>query len=98
MTKKAFEGIMAGLQDALAMAKGDKKAGKLIRITVHPADVKTARKQVGLTRKEFASTFGLSAATLRKWENGERHPTGAARALLTIISREPDAVLRAIKK
>ncbi len=98
MTKKAFEGIMSGLHDALAMARGDKKAGKVTRVSVRAADVKAARKQVGLTRDEFASAFGLSAATLRKWENGERHPTGAARALLTIIAREPDAVLRAIRK
>jgi putative transcriptional regulator len=41
--------------------------------------------------------FGLSPATLRKWENGERGPTGAARALLTIIMREPEAALRAIR-
>ncbi len=98
MTKKAFEGIMAGLHDALALAKGDKKAAKLTRVVVQPSDVKTARKQVGLTREEFARAFGLSAATLRKWENGERCPTGAARALLTIIAREPKAVLRAIRK
>ena len=39
-----------------------------------------------------------AAATLRKWENGEREPTGAARVLLTIISREPEAALRAIRQ
>jgi putative transcriptional regulator len=52
---------------------------------------------VGLSRQAFARTFGLSPATLRKWENGEREPTGAARILLTIISREPEAALRAIR-
>jgi DNA-binding transcriptional regulator YiaG len=62
-----------------------------------PGDIKTARKKVGLSRDAFARTFGLSPATLRKWENGERQPTGAARVLLTIISREPEAALRAIR-
>ncbi|MDD2325400.1 MAG: helix-turn-helix domain-containing protein [Alphaproteobacteria bacterium] len=98
MTKKVFDSIAAGLHDALLMAQGSKRAGKLVSVSVFPADVKKARKKVGLSREEFAQTFGLSAATLRKWENGERQPTGAARALLTIIAREPEAVLRAIRK
>jgi putative transcriptional regulator len=95
MSKKAYDNIMAGLQDALAYAKGDKKAVARF-VTVKPVDIKTARKRIGLSRDAFARTFGLSPATLRKWENGERQPTGAARALLTIIAREPQAALRAI--
>ncbi len=95
MSKKAFNNIMAGLQDALAYAKGEKKAVERV-VTVKPIDIKTARKRVGLSRDAFAHAFGLSPATLRKWENGERQPTGAARALLTIIAREPQAAMRAI--
>lgn len=97
MSKRAFEGIMQGLQEALDYAQGDKSAARVVRARVKPADIKTARKKIGLSRKAFAHTFGLSAATLRKWENGERQPTGAARALLTIIRREPKAALRAIR-
>ena len=70
---------------------------RVVRVAVKPADIKTAGKRVGLSREAFARTFGLSPATLRKWENGERQPTGAARILLTIISREPEAALRAIR-
>jgi putative transcriptional regulator len=66
-------------------------------VAVKPADIKSARKRVGLSRDAFARTSGLSTATLRKWENGERQPTGPARILLTIISREPEAALRAIR-
>jgi len=89
---------MEGLQEALAHSRGDKSAvARVVRVAVKPADIKTARKRVRLSRKAFARTFGLSPATLRKWENGERRPTGAARILLTIISREPEAALRAIR-
>jgi len=99
MSKKAFDNIMAGLQDALAYAKGDKSAvTRVLHVHVKPSDIKSARKKVGLSRNDFARVFGLSAATLRKWENGERYPTGAARVLLTIISREPEAALRAIRQ
>lgn len=98
MSKRAFEGIMQGLEEALAHSRGDRSAAsRVVRVPVKPADIKTARKKVGLSREAFARTFGLSPATLRKWENGEREPTGAARILLTIISREPEAALRAIR-
>jgi putative transcriptional regulator len=99
MSKRAFEGIMEGLRDALAYAKGDRSAvARVVHASVKPADIKTARKNIGLSRDAFAHAFGLSAATLRKWENGEREPTGAARVLLTIICREPEAALRAIRQ
>jgi putative transcriptional regulator len=99
MSKQAFEGIMEGLQDALAYAKGDRSAAaRVVKRSVKPADIKTPRKNIGLSRDAFARAFGLSAATLRKWENGEREPTGAARVLLTIICREPEAALRAIRQ
>ena len=98
MSKAAFEGIMQGLEEALAYSRGDKSAvARVVRVRVRPADIKTARKRVGLSRRVFARTFGVSPATLRKSENGERQPTGAARILLTIISREPEAALRALR-
>ena len=98
MSKQAFEGILQGLEEALAHTRGNATAAaRVVRVAVKPADIKTARKKVGLSRDAFARAFGLSPATLRKWENGEREPTGAARVLLTIINREPEAALRAIR-
>jgi putative transcriptional regulator len=98
MNKQAFEGIMQGLEEALAYTRGDKSAvARVLNVAVKPAEIKTARKKTGMSRESFARAFGLSPATLRKWENGERQPTGAARVLLTIISREPEAALRAIR-
>lgn len=99
MSKRVFEGIRKGLQEALAHAQGDNSAAaRVVHAAVKPAEIKMARKSTGLGRDDFARAFGLSAATLRKWENGEREPTGAARVLLTIICREPEAALRAIRQ
>jgi putative transcriptional regulator len=98
MSKQAFESIKAGLEDAIAYFDGDVAAARVVKAKVKPSDIKVARKKVGLSRDDFAAMFGLSAATLRKWENGERKPTGAALALLAIISREPEAALRAIRR
>jgi putative transcriptional regulator len=38
----------------------------------------------------------ISVRTLQKWEQGQRNPDGAAHALLRVMEREPDAVLRAL--
>ncbi len=90
--------MRVGLEEALAHARGDRSAAaRAVRVAVKPADIKTARQRVGLSREALARTLGLSPATLRKWENGERQPTGAARILFTIISREPQAALRALR-
>ena len=89
---------MQGLQEALAYTRGDKSVvARVVKVDVKPADIKTARKKTGMSRENLARAFGLSPATLRKWENGEGQPTGAARVLLTIISREPEAALGAIR-
>ncbi len=98
MSRQAFEGIVQGLEEALAYTRGDESAvARVVKVAVRPADIKTARKKTGMSRETSARAFGLSPATLRKWENGERQPTGAARVLLTIISREPEAPLRVIR-
>ena len=44
----------------------------------------------------FAATFGISLGTLRHWERGDRSPRGPAHVLLTVLAKEPQAVLRAL--
>lgn len=39
MTKQAFDSIMAGLQDALAYAEGDRKRGRAHVIKIPEVDV-----------------------------------------------------------
>jgi putative transcriptional regulator len=41
--------------------------------------------------------FGLQLGTVRDWEQRKRQPDGAARVLLTVIDKEPEAVERALK-
>lgn len=40
--------------------------------------------------------LGTSPSGYKKWEQGKRQPSGAARTLLRVIDREPEAVLRAL--
>jgi putative transcriptional regulator len=37
--------------------------------------------------------MGISTATLRNWEQGRRKPEGAARVLLQVAAKHPDALL-----
>ena len=41
--------------------------------------------------------IGVSKATLQNWEQGRRTPDGPAKALLTIVDRNPKAVLAALQ-
>ena len=93
---KAFEEISAGLNDAIAHAKG-----KQIKAVIHepePIDVKAIRKKTGMSQQRFCATFGISLGTLRHWEQGLRTPRGAARVLLKVVDQNPRAVIRAINQ
>jgi putative transcriptional regulator len=96
MSKKAYESILGGLEDALAYAKGNKSRGKLRKVRVPAADVRAIREKLGLTQLEFAMAFGVSPGTVQNWEQGRRQPEGPARVLLRVIERNPKAVLGAV--
>lgn len=66
---------------------------------VHPPkeiDVRNIRQKLRMTQALFAAYFGVSKRTLQEWEQGRRQPEGPARALLTVINYEPEAVQRAL--
>lgn len=54
------------------------------------------RQQLGMTQQAFAELIGVPVGTLRNWEQERVVPEPAARALLTILAREPQAALRAL--
>jgi putative transcriptional regulator len=58
--------------------------------------VKVMRRALGLTQEEFAARFRIPLGTLRDWEQGKAEPDQAARAYLTVIARNPKAVLEAL--
>jgi len=54
------------------------------------------RRRLGLTQVEFARRIDVPHETIRNWEQGKRGPTGAARALLRVLDKVPEAALRAL--
>lgn len=91
----AFSSIKQGLHDAIDFAKGN--TGKAVVHELNAIDVKNLRTKIGMSQNEFASAFGISVATLRRWERGDRTPQGPALILLNVAAKEPQAVLRALR-
>ena len=94
--KKSTAGqrMIASAKQALAFANGENNA-----CVVHiPDEIDTARirKKINMSQSQFAAYFGVSVRTIQEWEQGRVVPSGAARAFLTVIDREPDAVRRAL--
>jgi putative transcriptional regulator len=96
MTKRAFDKIMEGVDQARAYLEGtaDKR-----RYRIHvpeKVDVKKIRARVGLSQEAFAATYGFALSAVRDWEQGRRRPERSARILLKIVEKEPEAVTRAL--
>ncbi|AMJ59167.1 helix-turn-helix domain-containing protein [Bosea sp. PAMC 26642] len=87
--------LIESASEALAMARGEKKPARTIAVEI--VDVVAIRKRLGLSQDAFARKFGLSAATLRDWEQGRRSMDRTARALLKVIDQAPEVVERALK-
>jgi putative transcriptional regulator len=93
---KAYTEIAAGLDDAIAHARGEETEA-----VEHPPtriDVRAIREKTGMSQQQFCATFGISLGTLRHWEQGLRTPRGPARVLLMVVDRNPRAVVEAIGK
>jgi len=90
-----FESIKQGFIEAIEHASG--KPSQAVIHTPQPVDVKSIRKQVGMTQVEFAAAFGISLSTLRHWERGDRRPRGPALVLLRVVAKQPKAVLKALE-
>ena len=75
-----------GVTDLPCRIVDDPAAGRIVAL----------RKRLRLSRHKFADRFGLDVRSLLEWGQGRRVPDRAARVLLTVIDREPEAVVRAV--
>jgi putative transcriptional regulator len=91
---KLFDDLMQGLNEAEAFLAGD-STGSRVHIPVD-MDVKAIRGKLKMTQARFADTFGFSLDAVKHWEGGRRTPEASARAFLTVISKNPVAVIEAL--
>jgi putative transcriptional regulator len=91
MKKETFEELLTSVKQAGKIVRGKKAPSRAFRI--EDPDVTEIRRHLGLTQRKFAELLGISAATLRNWEQGRRKPEGAARVLLCVAAKYPREVL-----
>ena len=96
MARKLTAGqrMIASAREALAFARGENNA-----CVVHipdQIDAARIRRKIKMSQSQFAAYFGVNVRTVQEWEQGRVVPSGAARAFLIVIDREPDAVRRAL--
>jgi putative transcriptional regulator len=97
MKRSAFEKVMQGLQEARDYLDGKPVPGLVVhKVKVNRSEVAAIRIKAGLTQGEFAGLLGASVGTVRKWESGERSPSGAAASLLRVIDYSPGTVSKAL--
>jgi putative transcriptional regulator len=92
MKKEMFEELIASVKEAGAIMRGEKKASRIFEVAEIP-DVKKIRRHYKLSQDKFAALMGISAGTLRGWEQKRRKPEGPARVLLQIAARHPRVLL-----
>jgi putative transcriptional regulator len=81
------------LNAELEASIADVQAGHVTSYTVEnllPAA--RARLKSGMSQTEFAALLGVSKRTLEQWEQGRRKPSGAAKTLIKIAERWPQAL------
>jgi putative transcriptional regulator len=92
--KTAFEELMTGLDEVKAFLAGERKGFK-VRVP-DEVDVKSIRNKLNMTQSRFSDTFGFSLDAIKHWEGGRRTPEAPARTLLTVIDKNPAAVITAL--
>lgn len=91
MKKELFDELLESVKQGGAIMRGAMKPSRTFEFA--ESKVKKIREQYGLSQDKFAVLMGISTATLRNWEQGRRKPEGAARVLLQVAAKHPEALL-----
>lgn len=95
--------IIEGLQEALAYERGEVTNLRVHTVAVTarrahverppwyaPFLIKEIRHKLSVSQAIFAEMLGVSASSVRAWEQGKREPDGPARRLLQIAETHPE--------
>ena len=94
MNDDMFNELLESVQQAESIIKGESTAARITEFA--DLEVKAIRTKTGLSQSRFANLLGVSKRTLENWEQGRRHPTGPARALLKIVEADPEYALKTL--
>jgi len=91
---KVYDGIMQGLEEAVAYNEGKIKA-RTNTMSISPVpdfkatEIKGIRNELGMTQVLFAGLMGVSTKTVEAWEAGRNMPDGPARRILAMLKVDP---------
>ena len=99
--------IIEGLEEAIRHVRGEDTGARVVTMEVTarrkahfegppwypPYLVREIRHTLSVSQAIFAQMLGVSASTVRAWEQGKREPEGPARRLLQIAESHPEALL-----
>ena len=88
--------ILEGMREGLAHVRGEVQLRTRTINLPGSVDVQAIRATLGISQAEFAARYGFSVRTLQEWEQGRAAPDSAVRAYLTVIERNPKAVIEAL--
>ncbi len=94
MKNELFNELLASVQEMDDIVRGKKAVARVTEF--QEPEVRLIREKVGLSQNRFAMLIGVSKRTLENWEQGRRHPTGPAKALLRILDADPKHAVRAL--
>lgn len=56
--------------------------------TLSPERIRALREQARVSQSVFAAMLNTSVSTVRKWEQGDKHPSGPSLKLLNLVARK----------
>jgi len=96
---KIYRELEGALRDALAYEKGEEVNLRFVELPVpptkvKPSEIKQIRQSLHANQVLFAKALNVSPNAVRSWEQGTRHPNGAALKLLVIARKNPRVLLQ----
>ena len=90
MKDELFDELMESVREGGAILRGEEVPTR--QFEIESMDIKKLRERFDLSQSEFAGLLGISVSTLQNWEQGRRKPRGAARVLLLVAEKHPEAL------
>ncbi|MBL0731719.1 MAG: helix-turn-helix domain-containing protein [Desulfosarcina sp.] len=92
--KKAIGGtvqdlINSGLKISFTEKELNSLGVKIPEVKLATYQIKEIRESLNLSQTVFAKLLNVSPSSIRQWEQGKRHPTGATQVLLDLLKRSP---------
>lgn len=99
---KLGQELLSGMMEVIAHQEGKITLRTTTVEMPNPPPVLSAKevsqirtKKLRMSQGAFAKLLGVSARVVQSWEQGNKKPSGAARRLLQVAAKSPEALLSA---